>query len=46
MMDTSSRLSGKYSPGVITGKPLIIGGSQGRNGSDSSRLRLYDFGRS
>lgn len=31
MMDTYSRLSGKYSPGVITGKPLIIGGSQGRN---------------
>ncbi|MGO4541323.1 Glu/Leu/Phe/Val family dehydrogenase [Paenibacillus sp. 2TAB19] len=31
MMDTYSRLSGKYSPGVITGKPLIIGGSKGRN---------------
>jgi len=31
MMDTYSRISGRYSPGVITGKPLIIGGSQGRN---------------
>ena len=45
MMDTYSRLSGKYSPGVITGKPLILGGSQGRNGSDSSRLRIDHFGR-
>lgn len=31
MMDTYSRLKGRYSPGVITGKPLIIGGSLGRN---------------
>lgn len=31
MMDTYSRLRGQYSPGVITGKPLIIGGSKGRN---------------
>lgn len=31
MMDTYSRLKGKYSPGVITGKPIILGGSQGRN---------------
>jgi glutamate dehydrogenase len=31
MMDTFSRLKGHYSPGVITGKPLIIGGSKGRN---------------
>ncbi|MDQ0062287.1 Glu/Leu/Phe/Val family dehydrogenase [Paenibacillus harenae] len=31
MMDTYSRLSGKFSPGVITGKPLIVGGSKGRN---------------
>lgn len=31
MMDTYSRLNGKYTPGVITGKPIIIGGSQGRN---------------
>jgi glutamate dehydrogenase len=31
MMDTYSRLKGHYSPGVITGKPLIVGGSKGRN---------------
>jgi glutamate dehydrogenase len=30
MMDTYSRLQGFYSPGVITGKPLSIGGSKGR----------------
>jgi len=31
MMDTYSRIRGVYSPGVITGKPIIIGGSLGRN---------------
>ncbi|SHE14528.1 leucine dehydrogenase [Chlamydia abortus] len=31
MMDTYSRIKGYNSPGVITGKPLIIGGSKGRN---------------
>ncbi|WP_139991062.1 Glu/Leu/Phe/Val family dehydrogenase [Paenibacillus paridis] len=31
MMDTYSRLKGVNSPGVITGKPLILGGSKGRN---------------
>ncbi|TGV09466.1 Glu/Leu/Phe/Val dehydrogenase, partial [Mesorhizobium sp. M00.F.Ca.ET.186.01.1.1] len=31
MMDTYSRLKGAYSPGVITGKPLAVGGSKGRN---------------
>ncbi|WP_171505946.1 Glu/Leu/Phe/Val family dehydrogenase [Brevibacillus borstelensis] len=31
MMDTYSRIKGSYSPGVITGKPLIIGGSKGRS---------------
>lgn len=31
MMDTYSRLKGSFSPGVITGKPLILGGSEGRN---------------
>jgi glutamate dehydrogenase len=30
MMDTFSRLNRSFSPGVITGKPLIIGGSKGR----------------
>lgn len=31
MMDEYSKLKGKYSPAVITGKPLSIGGSEGRN---------------
>ncbi|MBA4549747.1 Glu/Leu/Phe/Val dehydrogenase [Thermoactinomyces intermedius] len=31
MMDTYSRMKGKFSPGVITGKPLSLGGSKGRN---------------
>lgn len=31
MMDTYSRLKGAYSPGVITGKPIAVGGSKGRN---------------
>lgn len=31
MMDTFSRMKGQFSPGVITGKPLILGGSKGRN---------------
>lgn len=30
MMDEYSKLAGKFSPGVITGKPLIVGGSKGR----------------
>ncbi|TCS69393.1 glutamate dehydrogenase [Effusibacillus lacus] len=30
MMDTFSRLNKSFSPGVITGKPLILGGSKGR----------------
>ncbi len=31
MMDTYSRIHHSFIPGVITGKPLILGGSQGRN---------------
>jgi len=31
MMDTYSRMKGYNNPGVITGKPLIVGGSKGRN---------------
>lgn len=31
MMDEYSKLVGRYSPGVITGKPLTIGGSLGRS---------------
>ncbi len=30
MMDTFSKLNRSFTPGVITGKPLIIGGSKGR----------------
>ncbi len=30
MMDEYSKITGKYQPGVITGKPLAIGGSKGR----------------
>lgn len=31
MTDTYSRMKGTFQPGVITGKPLILGGSLGRN---------------
>jgi len=31
IMDTYSRLKGKQTPGVITGKPLAVGGSKGRD---------------
>jgi glutamate dehydrogenase (NAD(P)+) len=30
MMDEYSKIIGKYQPGVITGKPLSVGGSKGR----------------
>jgi len=30
IVDTYSRLNGKYTPGVVTGKPVTIGGSLGR----------------
>lgn len=36
MMDTYSRMNQAFSPGVITGKPLIIGGSKGRNEATAS----------
>lgn len=31
VLDTYSQLSGKPSPGVVTGKPVELGGSRGRN---------------
>lgn len=31
MVDTYSKVTGKYTPGVFTGKPIDIGGSLGRN---------------
>ena len=30
MMDEYSRMTGEYTPGVVTGKPVDIGGSEGR----------------
>lgn len=30
MMDEYSRLTGQYSPGIVTGKPVALGGSAGR----------------
>ncbi|MFE5322431.1 Glu/Leu/Phe/Val dehydrogenase [Paenibacillus sp. NPDC056579] len=52
MMDTYSRLKGFNSPGVITGKPLIIGGSKGRNEATARGCvfviqdALHDMGKS
>ena len=40
MMDEYSKLRGYYSPGVITGKPLSIGGSEGR-GDATARGGAY-----
>ncbi|WP_028593474.1 Glu/Leu/Phe/Val family dehydrogenase [Paenibacillus assamensis] len=31
MVDTYSKKKGSFQPGVITGKPIILGGSKGRN---------------
>ena len=33
MMDEYERISGEKAPGVFTGKPILLGGSQGRNES-------------
>jgi glutamate dehydrogenase (NAD(P)+) len=38
MMDTYSELKGYTVPGIVTGKPLIIGGSMGRNGATGQGL--------
>jgi glutamate dehydrogenase (NAD(P)+) len=40
MMDEFSKLAGCYSPGVITGKPLSVGGSEGR-GDATARGGAY-----
>ncbi|MEA3328802.1 MAG: Glu/Leu/Phe/Val dehydrogenase [Candidatus Omnitrophota bacterium] len=40
MMDEYSKLKGSYSPGVITGKPIEIGGSLGR-GDATARGGVY-----
>lgn len=40
MMDEFSKITGHYSPGVITGKPLSVGGSEGR-GDATARGGAY-----
>ncbi|MFC1455132.1 Glu/Leu/Phe/Val dehydrogenase dimerization domain-containing protein [Candidatus Undinarchaeota archaeon] len=40
MMDEYSKLMGKYSPGVITGKPVNLGGSLGR-GDATAKGGMY-----
>jgi glutamate dehydrogenase (NAD(P)+) len=40
MMDEYSKLRGQYTPGVITGKPLAVGGSLGR-GDATARGGVY-----
>lgn len=40
MMDEYSKLRGYYCPGVITGKPIALGGSQGR-GDATARGGMY-----
>jgi glutamate dehydrogenase (NAD(P)+) len=40
MMDEYSKLTGCYSPGVITGKPIAVGGSLGR-GDATARGGVY-----
>ena len=40
MMDEFSKLRGSYTPGVITGKPLSVGGSEGR-GDATARGGAY-----
>lgn len=40
MMDEFSKLNGFYTPGVITGKPLSVGGSEGR-GDATARGGAY-----
>lgn len=40
MMDEYSKITGRYSPGVITGKPLSVGGSEGR-GDATARGGAY-----
>lgn len=40
MMDEYSKITGSYCPGVITGKPLAVGGSAGR-GDATARGAIY-----
>lgn len=49
ILDTYSQLAGKPSPGVVTGKPVELGGSRGRNSATgrgvyiSTKLLLSQF---
>ena len=43
MMDTYSMTQGRSVPGMVTGKPLIIGGSYGPTGGNRPRDRLSPF---
>ena len=51
VLDTYSQLNGKPTPGVVTGKPVELGGSRGRNSATgrgvviSSSLLLKDYGK-
>ncbi len=40
IMDTISMMRGEATPGVVTGKPLAIGGSQGRVGATSTGVTI------
>lgn len=51
VLDTYSMLHGKPCPGVVTGKPIELGGSKGRNSATgrgiviSTRLLLKEYGK-
>jgi len=51
VLDTYSQLAGKPCPGVVTGKPVELGGSRGRNSATgrgvviASKLLLADYGK-
>ncbi|HOO28948.1 MAG TPA: Glu/Leu/Phe/Val dehydrogenase, partial [Lachnospiraceae bacterium] len=51
ILDTYSQLAGKPSPGVVTGKPVELGGSRGRNSATgrgvyiSTKLLLAQYGK-
>jgi len=42
IMDTYSMNVGYSVPGVVTGKPLCIGGSRGRRDANGTGLHVYD----
>ena len=52
ILDTYSQLNGRPCPGVVTGKPIELGGSRGRNSATgrgvviSTKLLLAQFGKS